>query len=135
MTKVRENDRGGMRRHGDRASWPCRASLARSVVLASLVALFSTPSLAGTDVPAERQSEILYLLRHDCGACHGLQLTGGLGPPLTASALGGKPAALLEQTILFGRPRTPMPPWDGILAPLESAWLVKQLKAGLADGK
>lgn len=105
------------------------------VLLAMLSLVVPTSLCAQGEVPEKRQSEILYLLRHDCGACHGLQLTGGLGPPLTVAALDAKPAYLLEQTILLGRAGTPMPPWRGILALPETAWLVKQLKAGLADGR
>ncbi|MGF1614343.1 MAG: c-type cytochrome [Gammaproteobacteria bacterium] len=113
-----------------------RARRAPMVPLLAMLSLAAPVSLcAEGEVPGKRQSEILYLLRHDCGACHGLQLTGGLGPPLTVAALDGKPTPLLEQTILLGRAGTPMPPWRGILAPPETAWLVKQLKAGLADGK
>lgn len=100
------------------------------LTMLALLGPYSLPSLAGTDVPGQRQSEIRYLLRHDCGACHGLRLTGGLGPPLTAAALDGKPDAWLEQAIFLGRSGTPMPPWEGILTAAETVWLVKQLKAG-----
>ena len=34
-----------------------------------------------------RARALVTLLLHDCGACHGMKLTGGLGPPLTAAAL------------------------------------------------
>jgi cytochrome c55X len=27
-----------------------------------------------------RQRELIRMVRQDCGSCHGLQLTGGLGP-------------------------------------------------------
>lgn len=122
---------------GDRvlARWPRQLFQVRALAILSVAVHLSAPSLATADVPGKRQLEILNLLRHDCGACHGLRLTGGLGPPLTASALDGKPVATLEQTILLGRSGTPMPPWQGILNRPEAAWLVKQLKTGLADGK
>jgi mono/diheme cytochrome c family protein len=28
-----------------------------------------------------RQAELLHLLKHDCGSCHGMTRKGGLGPP------------------------------------------------------
>ncbi|HYG42204.1 MAG TPA: cytochrome c, partial [Bordetella sp.] len=41
-----------------------------------------------------RQGQLEHLLRQDCGSCHGLRMTGGLGPPLTRQALAGKPRDL-----------------------------------------
>jgi len=76
---------------------------------------------------ATRQAELMHLLRHDCGSCHGMRLTGGLGPPLTPEALAGKPAAMLEYTIQAGRAGTPMPPWKGLLTDEETHWLVQVL--------
>ncbi len=79
----------------------------------------------------ERQQELLHLLRHDCGSCHGMQLKGGLGPPLLPEALTDKPAEMLRATILIGRAGTPMPPWWGILSEAEAEWLVNLLKEGV----
>ena len=41
-------------------------------------------TFAGTvfAVPPERQDQLRYLLRQDCGSCHGMTLKGGLGPAL-----------------------------------------------------
>jgi len=58
-----------------------------------------------------RQAELLYLLKHDCGSCHGMTRKGGLGPPLLPENLGGRPQLLFVDTILDGRSGTPMPPW------------------------
>ena len=82
-------------------------------------------------VPGEtRKSELLHLLKHDCGSCHGLALKGGLGPALTAWALDNKPALYLVDTILAGRPGTPMPPWKAMLSRQDATWLVDVLLKG-----
>ena len=88
-------------------------------------------ALAGEPSDA-RRAELLYMLRHDCGACHGLHLGGGLGPPLTADALVGADPAGLEQTILEGRRGTPMPPWKALLTPVEVRWMVQAMRTGEA---
>ena len=44
------------------------------------------------------------MVRQDCGACHGMRLTGGLGPALTREALADKPIESLVATIVHGRP-------------------------------
>ena len=31
------------------------------------------------------------MVRQDCGSCHGLRLTGGLGPPLTRDVMAAQP--------------------------------------------
>ncbi len=79
-------------------------------------------------LPEHRQQELLYLLYQDCGSCHGMRLTGGLGPALTPEALAGKPRALLAATIRDGRIGTPMPPWKGLLDEADIAWLVDTLQ-------
>jgi cytochrome c55X len=89
---------------------------------------------AAADVTPERQHQLLYLLRHDCGSCHGLTLKGGLGPPLLPQDLANRSAMGLGRTILEGTPGTPMPPWRGILAEDEVRWLVEQLQKGIDDG-
>ena len=88
---------------------------------------------AATEPSAARQAELLHMLRHDCGACHGLRLDGGLGPPLTAAALAGYPPEALEQMILEGRPGTPMPPWKALLGPAEVRWMVHAIRSGKAE--
>lgn len=76
----------------------------------------------------------MHLLRQDCGSCHGLRMTGGLGPALTPVTLAGKSADMLRAVILHGRPGTPMPPWKGFMNEVEAQWLVQQLQAGVAEG-
>ena len=80
--------------------------------------------------PAARQRELVRLLRQDCGSCHGMRLTGGLGPALTPDALRGKPSDSLTATIVAGRPGTAMPPWGPFLSEAEAAWLVGRLREG-----
>jgi cytochrome c55X len=67
------------------------------------------------------------LLRQDCGSCHGLHLTGGLGPPLTRQALAGRTPEDLRATILEGRSGTAMPAWRGVLTEREVDELVALL--------
>lgn len=78
-----------------------------------------------------RRAELLNLLRQDCGSCHGLTLTGGLGLPLTPEALKGKSPEALKQTILYGRGGTPMPPWNPFMTEAEAGWIVDSLLKGL----
>ena len=86
----------------------------------AFAALWAVPlSVAATEPPASRQAELLHMLRHDCGACHGLRLHGGLGPPLTSAAMARYAPEVLEQMILEGRPGTPMPPWKALLGPAD----------------
>lgn len=79
---------------------------------------------------AERQAQLLHLLRQDCGSCHGLTMKGGLGPPLLPAQLADKDDAVLVEAILDGRPGTPMPPWRHELTAEEADWLVQVLRAG-----
>ena len=78
-----------------------------------------------------RQDELRHLLLHDCGACHGLTLRGGLGPALLPQSLAGKDETALAEIVLRGVPGTPMPPWDPVLTGAEARWLVGLLKEGM----
>jgi len=95
-------------------------------VLVILVQL--APVSAALD--SARQAELLYLLKHDCGSCHGMTRRGGLGPPLLPENMGGRPQLLFVDTILDGRPGTPMPPWRGLLTEQEVQWLVEAMRRG-----
>ena len=79
---------------------------------------------------AQRQQELVRMVRQDCGSCHGMQLTGGLGPPLTAAALANQPVQSMAATIFYGRPGTPMPPWSSFVTEPEAQWIAEQLFAG-----
>ena len=93
------------------------------------------PTAVAAAPDAARQGELLRLLRQDCGSCHGMRLTGGLGPPLTPAALADKPATSLTATILSGRTGTAMPPWRPFMNDAEAAWLVTRLQRGDTDAR
>ena len=95
-----------------------------------IIPYFACVSGYADEVTSQRQDELRYLLRQDCGSCHGMTLKGGLGPALTATALQDKPPQLLLNTVLDGRPGTAMPPWRGLLTDAEAAWLVAELLQG-----
>lgn len=80
-----------------------------------------------------RQKELVHLVRQDCGACHGMTLTGGLGPALSPEALAGKPVDSLVATIISGRPGTPMPPWNRFVTNGEAQWIVDRLIGGFPE--
>ena len=99
-----------------------------------LVLMLVTTSLslgALADLDPVRKDELTYLLRHDCGSCHGMWLEGGLGPPLKPENLRHWSVEQLALTILYGRPGTPMPPWQPFLSPQEARWLAASLKRGI----
>lgn len=90
-------------------------------------------SPAQAEPASARQTELLYLVRQDCGSCHGLRMEGGLGVPLTPKALKGKDVEGLKLTILQGRPGTTMPPWNPFISEAEAGWIVDMLIKGLPD--
>jgi cytochrome c55X len=100
--------------------------------LCMLSALLAAPATA-QDLPASRQFELVRMVRQDCGSCHGMRLTGGLGPALTREALADKPLDGLAATIFYGRPATPMPPWRRMLSEAESLWIAQQLMQGFPE--
>jgi cytochrome c55X len=91
--------------------------------------LFS--GVLAAEVSAQRQAEITYMLLQDCGSCHGMRLTGGLGPALTPERFQKWTEEQLAATILYGRPGTPMPPWRPFLTEPEARWLARTLKKGV----
>lgn len=93
----------------------------------------AVPVAADADPAPARQRELLELLKQDCGSCHGMRLTGGLGPALTPEALRTKPAESLAATIYFGRTGTAMPPWRPFLSEAEARWLVARMIDGATD--
>lgn len=82
---------------------------------------------------AQRVQRLMHMVRQDCGSCHGMRMTGGLGPALTPEALAGKPVESLAATIYHGRPGTPMPGWRSMLTAEEAHWIAQQLLDGLPD--
>ncbi len=106
---------------------------AHSLAIFTLLAAVAANAALAAEPPRERQRELLHLLRHDCGSCHGLTLKGGLGRPLLPQALAGRDAETLAGIILDGIPGTPMPPWRGILSRQDARWLARRLKEGIGD--
>ncbi len=97
-----------------------------TVIALSLICLEVT---AAPDL--QRQKELNYLLKHDCGSCHGMRLEGGLGPALKPVQLQFYSVEQVAFTILHGRPGTPMPPWQPFLSEQDANWLAARLKAGV----
>lgn len=90
-------------------------------------------SALAAEPTAARQDELVRMVRQDCGSCHGMRLTGGLGLPLTAAALKDRPFDGLVATVVYGRPGTAMPPWRSIVTEEEAEWIVRQLMAGFPE--
>jgi len=77
-----------------------------------------------------RQNELTHIVKQDCGSCHGMTLKGGLGPALLVDNLQNKPILFIQNTILYGRAGTAMPPWKTLLTEQEALWIAEQLKQG-----
>lgn len=115
----------------------CNPGVTRSVaalgLLCSLAVFAAEPAAELTT--AERRTELVTLVRQDCGSCHGLTLQGGLGPALLPDALKDKPTDYLKFVILQGRPGTAMPPWQRFLSDAEAQWIVSNLQKGFPSGR
>lgn len=121
-----------------RSAVPAWAGLLRRMApaggLALLASLAAGPA-AAEPPSAQRQQQLLRMVRQDCGACHGLQLTGGLGPAITPAVLAERGGVeLVYATIWHGRAGTPMPPWRGLLTEPEVRWMSQRLVEGLPAG-
>lgn len=81
----------------------------------------------------ERQQALLRMLRQDCGSCHGMRLTGGLGPALPTQAMRELPRSSIAAVIYHGRPGTPMPGWKTMLSADEAEWLADVLQGEAAS--
>ncbi len=101
------------------------------IVTATLTAA-AVPA-AGAQPAPERAHELVRLVRQDCGACHGLSLTGGLGPALLPAALANKPFESLVAAVLDGRPGSAMPGWSRFMNKGEAEWVVRQLVQGFPE--
>ena len=96
------------------------------LAVSTVTAGSAQPALAG-EPDAARQKELVRLVRQDCGSCHGMTLQGGLGPALLPANLRDKAAEGLMATIVYGRPGTPMPPWQQFMSEAEASWVVEKL--------
>ncbi|WP_298432757.1 cytochrome c [Ottowia sp.] len=85
---------------------------------------------SSTAIDAARQTQLIRMVRQDCGSCHGIQLTGGLGPALTRDRMADFPFDSLVAVIYNGRPGTPMPGWKTMMSEADARWIAQQLQAG-----
>ena len=104
-------------------------TFAKATLLTIGLAMF-TCMTAADEPNAERRGELLYLLKHDCGSCHGMTRQGGLGPSLLPKALSKRSDAILFATIMEGRSGTPMPGWRELLSEQDVSWLVQAMRRG-----
>jgi cytochrome c55X len=102
-------------------------------VLTATAASAAALAQAAPEPTAQRQQQLVRVVRQDCGSCHGMRLTGGLGPALTPQALADKPVDSLAATIFHGRPGTPMPPWRAMLDEHEARWIAERLRDGFPE--
>lgn len=98
-------------------------------VVLSLIAL----NIGAQPFDDARTKSLIRMVRQDCGSCHGMRLTGGLGPALTKETLADKPLASLASTIYFGRAGTPMPGWRAMISEEEAMWIAKTLQSGFPE--
>lgn len=99
------------------------------LVIVTLPIALPAAANEATPMPAD----LIRLVRQDCGACHGMTLNGGLGSPLTATALAGKPVDAISATILHGRPGTAMPAWKTLLSEAQADWIAARLIEGFPE--
>jgi cytochrome c55X len=98
--------------------------------ISAVLALSVQPALAG-QLDKARINELSYLVRQDCGSCHGMTLKGGLGKSLRPADLSDWDSSQLVAIILDGVPGTPMPPWRGLISEDDARWIANALKRGL----
>lgn len=119
---------------------PCVKAMKTTALLLVASVTMLTPGLSGAmgdatsgSLGKTERAELVRLVRQDCGSCHGMKLTGGLGTPLTREALAGKPVESMAATIIHGRPGTAMPPWKTLLTEAQAQWIAEQLIAGFPE--
>ena len=105
----------------------------RWLLLSSLVAALPLTALPALALDDTRARELTYLVRQDCGSCHGMTLKGGLGGPLLPSALADLASESVASIILEGVSGKPMPPWRGQLSEEEAMWIARKLKEGFPE--
>lgn len=115
---------------GGASSHPAVRRVGLPAVLLLLAA--ALPSAAQASEPARRDT-LVRMVRQDCGSCHGMRLTGGLGPAITREALADWPLDSLVATIYQGRPGTPMPGWRSMISEAEARWIAEQLRSGFPE--
>lgn len=98
--------------------------------LASLLLVLAT-SGAKAESEGGGEEQLRHLLIQECGSCHGLRMTGGLGSPLTPEAISDRSDGYLQTVILRGVPGTAMPPWEARLSEEEVQKLVRMMREGV----
>jgi len=117
-----------------------KLTLLISLAFLSTQALLFSPFVQASDeeltkpvikkLTKQRKKQLVHMVKQDCGSCHGMTLKGGLGPALLPEDVKDKPLLFLQNTILYGRAGTAMPPWKTILTEQEVLWISKGLQAG-----
>jgi cytochrome c55X len=102
----------------------------KALPVAALALSLAAPAFAQEAPDAARQRELVRMVRQDCGSCHGMRLTGGLGPPLERDRLAAWPLESLVATIHQGRPGPAMPGWAPLLSLADARWIAEQLQRG-----
>jgi len=95
-----------------------------------LIAPFIFIATIANAISTDRQLELRNFLEQDCGSCHGMNLQGGLGTPLTSQALINKTNDFLKTIILHGKPNTAMPAWKSLLKEEEVDFIIQLLRRG-----
>ncbi|AUM74210.1 c-type cytochrome [Paracoccus jeotgali] len=103
-----------------------------AVCLVALVPGWPAAAMSGdaTAIPEARADELRHMVRQDCGSCHGLRMTGGLGAAITPEDLADRDPQDLAGLILDGIPGTAMPPWRPLLTEDEALWIADYLLEG-----
>lgn len=115
--------------------WPTAIALILSggAWAAGALAASDSPLQAAAVPDVARAQDLVRMVRQDCGACHGMRLTGGLGPALTRESLVDIPLDSLVATIFHGRPGTAMPPWRAMITEPEARWIAGRLQDGFPE--
>ncbi len=106
-----------------------------SFFVIAIIALFSLSLVAraAEALGAKRKTELIHLLKQDCGSCHGMTLKGGLGPSLLPGVMKSRNKKLIRRIILDGVPDTPMPPWRGLLSAADITYLIDLMQNGVPN--
>ncbi len=114
---------------------PHPLALALLVIMMFGVTFASSAGAAAAEPSPQRAAQLTYMVRQDCGSCHGMTLAGGLGPALLPAALKGKPAAYIKHVILNGNQDTAMPGWSPLMSEADAEWIAERLLGGFPDAR
>ena len=109
--------------------------LALALLVILMFAVTFANSAAAEALSPQRAAQLTYMVRQDCGSCHGMTLAGGLGPALLPAALRGKPVAYIKHVILQGNKDTAMPGWSPLLSETDAEWIAERLLSGFPDAR